>query len=303
MPLAFALLLLCAACGGRSTAVSEKKTVPFELPDIPMMLPPQERGVFIAQHYWDKFDFKDTVSLWGEKMQAEQIFVDYLALMWQVDPNEAARSFKKLLATAEAADGVTFARFVALSEKYLYEPNSPMRNEELYIPVLEYMVASPAIPELEKLRPQHRLEMAFKNRVGTQSADFTYTLASGATGRLHNIKADYTIIFFNNPDCSACKNIREEISSLPLLSEMIQSGHIKILAIYPDEDLTAWQNYRQNIPETWINAYDKNQTLRSENIYDLKAIPTLYLLSHDKSVLIKDAFSPAQIEQYIAYFR
>ena len=295
-----ALLVLCAACGSGG-ANSEKKPVPFELPEIPVMLPPQERGAFIAQHYWDKFDFTDTVSLWRENVQAEQIFSNYVAIIWQVDPGEAARSIKKLLGAAETADSVTFTRFVALCEKYLYDPNSPMRNEELYIPVLEYIVASSAVTELEKLRPQHLLEMALKNRIGTQAADFSYTLASGTTGRLYNIRADYTIIFFNNPDCSTCKNVREEMSSMPLLSEMVNSGKVKVLALYPDEDLTAWQNYRNNMPATWINAYDKDQTLRKENIYDLKAIPTLYLLSHDKSVLIKDALSPQQIEQYLAY--
>ena len=302
LSLACVLLALCTACGGGGkSATGEKKPVPFELPEIPVMLPPQERGTFLAQNYWNKFDFKDTVSMWGEDFAAEQIFVNYIDIIWRVDIGDAARSIKKLLATAEAADSLTFTRFLDLCEKYLYEPNSPMRNEELYIPVLEHIVASSAVPELEKLRPQHRLEMALKNRVGTQAADFTYTLASGATGKMYNVRADFTILFFNNPDCSACKNMREEISSLPLLSDMIKSGQIKVLAIYPDEDLTAWQNYRQDVPATWINAYDKDLTLRKENIYDLKAIPTLYLLSHDKSVLIKDAFSPQQIEQYIAY--
>ena len=297
------LIVMCAACsGGNKNTAGEKKPVPFELPEIPVMLPPQERGVFLAQNYWNKFDFTDTVSMWGEDFAAEQIFVNYVDIIWRIDIADAARSIKKLLATAEAADSLTFTRFLDLCDKYLYEPNSPMRNEELYIPVLEYVVASSAVPELEKLRPQHRLEMALKNRVGTQAADFVYTLASGATGRLHNIRADYTIVFFNNPDCSACQDMRNEMSSSSLLSELIQSGKVKILALYPDEDLSIWQNYRQYVPATWINAYDKGQVLRKENTYDLKAIPTLYLLSHDKSVLIKDAFSPQQIEQYIAYF-
>jgi thiol-disulfide isomerase/thioredoxin len=291
--------VLCAACGRNTT--SEKKPVQFELPEIPVMLSPHEKGAFVAQHYWDKFDFSDTISLWGEEMKAEQIFADYVAVLWQIDKNEAARSILKMLKTAETACNTTFTRFVALCEKYFYEPNSPMRNDEFYIPVLEYIVTSPTIPEVDKLRPKNHLEMALKNRVGTKAADFTYTLSSGDTGRLYNIQADYTIIFFNNPDCHTCKSMREEISSLPLLSEMIQSGQLKILALYPDEDLTIWQNYRHNIPATWINAYDKNQALSKKNIYDLKAIPTLYLLSHDKSVLIKDALSPLHIEQYLEY--
>ena len=297
LPAVCAALILCTACGGRTSG--GKKSVPFERPEVPVMMSPQEKGVFMTRHYWDKFDFADTVSLWGEKKPAEQIFVDYLAIISQVDPTEAAHSEQKMLAAAEAADSVTFTRFIALYEKYLHDPNSPMRNEELYIPVLEYIVASTALPELEKSRPQHRLNMALKNRQGTQAADFIYTVASGVTGKMHDIRAEYTILFFNNPGCTTCKTMREEISASPLLSEMIRTGQLKILAFYPDEDLTEWRNYRSNIPSNWINSYDARQAVRKGDLYDLKAIPTLYLLSRDKTVLIKDAFSPAQIEQYL----
>ena len=299
LSLACALLVLCSACGGRTTS-NKNKPAPFEIPEIPMMLSPQDRGAFLAQHYWDKFDFTDTVYQWGNEAAAEQIFANYIAIMWQVELDKATSSIKKFLATAEAAENITFTRFLDLCEKYLYDPNSPMRNEELYIPVLEYIVVSPNVPELEKIRPLHRLEMAFKNRVGAQATDFTYTLASGVKGNLYNIRADYTILFFNNPGCSACKSMREEISSLPLLSEMINSGQIKVLAVYPDEDLAEWKDYQPNIPTTWINAYDENQVMKKENTYDFKAIPALYLLSHDKYVLIKDALSPIQLEQYLA---
>lgn len=293
------LSALCVACGRNTTG--KKPPVQFELPEVPVMLSPEARGAFIAQHFWDKFDFNDTVSLWGDEMQAEQIFADYTGMLWQLNSNEAARSIRKMLEAAEAAGNPTFARFLDLCEKYFYDPNSPMRNDELYIPVLEYIIASPSVAEIDRLRPQNLLEMALKNRTGTKAADFTYTVFSGDTGTLYDISADYTILFFNNPDCQTCKSVREEISAIPLLTEMVQSGQLKILALYPDEDLTAWQNYRHNIPATWINGYDKTQAVSKQSIYDLKAIPTLYLLSADKTVLVKDALSPMQIVQYLEY--
>lgn len=37
---------------------------------------------------------------------------------------------------------------------------------------------------------------------------------------------------------------------------------------------------------------------KGKNLYDLKAIPTLYLLDKDKKVLLKDA-TVAQIDQYL----
>ena len=54
-----------------------------------------------------------------------------------------------------------------------------------------------------------------------------------------------------------CREIREAITSSPMLSEMIERGRLKVLALYPDEDLTEWRDYRDHIPASWINAYDK----------------------------------------------
>ena len=48
----------------------------------------------------------------------------------------------------------------------------------------------------------------------------------------------------------------------------------------------------------WVNGYDKTFAIKEQQLYDLKAIPTLYLLNKDKTVLLKDA--PAQtIEEYL----
>lgn len=54
-------------------------------------------------------------------------------------------------------DKKVFAYITDLADKYLYDPNSPMRNEEFYIPVLEAMAASPVLEEIEKVRPKARL--------------------------------------------------------------------------------------------------------------------------------------------------
>ena len=52
------------------------------------------------------------------------------------------------------------------------------------------------------------------------------------------------------------------------------------------------------MPKDWINSYDKSVSLKNDEIYDLKAIPTLYLLNKEKKVLLKDA-TVAQIDQYL----
>ena len=55
------------------------------------------------------------------------------------------------------------------------------------------------------------------------------------------------------------------------------------------------------MPDNWINSYDKSMKMKNDELYDLRAIPTLYLLDQDKVVLLKDCMSIPTIEQTIYY--
>ena len=97
-----------------------------------------------------------------------------------------------------------------------------------------------------------------------------------------------------------CKSIRDAICASPMLMKMIDSGEMKVLALYPDEQLDEWYAYREHIPANWINSYDKGTVIRNKNLYDLKAIPALYLLDTEKRVIVKDSTEVGFIEYMIA---
>ena len=71
--------------------------------------------------------------------------------------------------------------------------------------------------------------------------------------------------------------------------------------MYTDEDIETWEKYRPSMPALWLNGYDASFTIRGNNLYDLRAIPSLYLLDKDKRVIIKDAM-PYQIEERLLNF-
>ncbi len=43
---------------------------------------------------------------------------------------------------------------------------------------------------------------------------------------------------------------------------------VKILAFYPDEDREVWTKHQNEIPDGWINSYDKELTVLTEECYD-----------------------------------
>ena len=76
------------------------------------------------------------------------------------------------------------------------------------------------------------------------------------------------------------------------ISNLINSGRLKVVDVYIDEDIDLWKERRDSYPSAWINGYDPTFTIRTDRIYAVRAVPSLYLLDQDKNVVLKDA--PAQ---------
>ncbi len=230
--------------------------------------------------------------------QREAKFNAFLQLSTAVSLDSSQKVLDTLLAHY-AADSAAMKQLVDKLAQPLADPNSPIRNEELYILILEAVIASPFYDSVEKIKPRFRLEMALKNRVGRPANDFEYTLGDGARGRLYGVEAPYTLLYINNPDCHACEEMLAQLVGSKVIAEAQREGRLKIVAIYPDEDLAAWRKHRKEVPAEWINGYDAGLAMRREELYDLRAIPSLYLLDGEKRVLLKDCTVVGQIEAYL----
>ena len=283
------ILALLVGCSGRNTKPSVESSNTTE------KISPAELLKQRIDHYWDNFDFEAGEHV-RELRREDMIYAlsEYVSII----PAESADSLMRTLIRRASTSHDMLDYFATLCEIVLHNPNSPLRNDEYYIPVLEELVTSPLLDEYERIVPAYDLEIALKNRIGRAATDFEYTLEDGSTGRLYDIKANYTILMFSNPECPLCGEIMQQIASSQLLSALLEHGVLKILTIYPDEDIAHWYKYLDNIPSQWIKGYD-NGLLSKERLYNLSAIPALYLLDRDKHVLIKDGTSVADIENLL----
>lgn len=291
------------ACGSQSSASNNeeeatKATLSFKLPydDLTKIKSPEEYEHYVA-HFWDdfRFDIGDDV----DRYSAEEVYTAFAKYVMTIPAPKADSLLRTLIHRAEASRPV-LDFFAEMTGEILYDPNSPLRNDEYYIPILEELAKSPLYDEYDRQIPQHTLHIVKQNRLEEVANDFRYTLPNGTQHSLHKLDADYTILLFNNPGCEMCKEVIQEIEHSKRLSELSSKHRIVTLAIYPDEDIEAWRNYLPSMPKGWICGYDKEMTLTHKRLYDLKAIPSLYLLDKSKHVLVKDGVSIADIEQIIS---
>ncbi len=262
------------------------------------MMPPAElegeaQRAWLRDHFWDNLDRRDTTLL--EHLDSTSLVEAYTFYVARVLGPDDAEGMRRLMQSLEG-NCPLLDRFYRMAELWLHDPNSPLRSDELFIPVLEAVVESPCYDAVERAVPQYDLRIARLNRVGQPANDFSFRLASGERGSLYTLRAEYTLLFISNPGCPMCGEIQQQIESSPMLSQLIEKGRLKLLMLYPDEELTEWRNHLDKVPALWLNAYDEGCTIREKQLYDLRAIPSLYLLDRSKRVLLKDVVDLPLVE-------
>lgn len=103
---------------------------------------------------------------------------------------------------------------------------------------------------------------------------------------LYKVNAEYTLIYFWDPDCSHCKK------ETPLLKDFYTKNkdllNLEVYAVCMDTSWKDMKNYINKNQTSWINVngfYSITQDFR--DIYDVHSSPVMYLLDKNKMILAK----------------
>ncbi|MDR2920380.1 MAG: DUF5106 domain-containing protein [Tannerella sp.] len=278
--------------------VPTKKT--FPMVEVPVIYTdPQTRAEYLAMHFWDKFDFNDTAYVESATLISEQAIADYLSALPYASYDVIYKGIKHTLDMA-SQNKAMYIYFYTVMSHYLFDNmNSPLRNYEFYIPVLEHMLASEHLDERRKARPRILLTQLTKNRPGTKATDIHFTTSAGAKKALYDIKSDYTLLMFHSIECDACKELTKAIDASEVIKALKNMGKITVLAIYPGPEVDEWKKYQAGMPAWWTKGYDHDAEIDKQETYALFNIPSLYLLDKDHMVIMKET-SLYYVEYYLA---
>ena len=297
---AVSAVLIVAGCGQRKAEQFQALPFPDVLPPA-MMEDPQDRAEYMAQNMWNSLTDPsrtypcDSLLVSGvRRTDVEQKFANWTQVLGMSSRPVAEKSVSRLYDRALACEkkdtsSNVFETFASLVDKYLFDPNSPLRDEDLYGAYASRLAAYEGYTEVQKEKYARDARLCALNKVGTKAADFRFADRRGKIRTLYGVEAPYTLLFFSNPGCEACMSIINVLKEDPQISSMISSGRLKVLNIYIDEDLDAWRSYMPVYPDEWYNGFDPDFVIRNEALYNVRAIPSLYLLDSDKTVLLKDA--------------
>lgn len=288
------LLLTCCSGGkGKGSEGKASDTIPFELPlpVIPDSIDNVQGKIgYAADHFWDLMDFRDTLRSLDDAFM-EQNFANFALILSELDEPASRRKAAGIFLTKASADKKSLTKAKNVARLYLADPNSPMRSEEVWIDFLEVLISSDKLADdTEKLRLSYELGLREINRPGMEAEDFEYVTRGGTNKTLLRTESGEQglIVVFYDPECDHCKEIIGGMAADSSLKEEIADGMLTVLAIDVAGDRKLWDESTGNIPADWIDGFNTDD-LREREAYWLPALPSIYVLDTDKTVILKDA--------------
>jgi len=239
---------------------------------------------YILKHYWDFIPVREPHTIYSsaffEKLK------HFVGLLASTNEAEAKQAINRLL-TKAVCNGESYKLIVQLLDKLLNDKTVLTRNENLGIHLLEQAEASYLFSDEEKKGYKKKKALIELNKVGTTAKGLLLETPNKEDLKLSQIHTEYIILYFFDPTNDACKQNTIFLQHNPFISLALTEKRLKILAIYTKNNYEAWHKWA--VSETkWTHGWDKNNTIKNKNLYDLSTLPTIYLLDKNKKVLMKE---------------
>lgn len=230
----------------------------------------------------------------AQSVPAPERYNELLNQVAELDQRKAEFLMEATMSTL-AKDPKGYRQMMELAERRFSDPADPIHNEGVYMVVLKHAVENYVLSAAEIEKQRLLLEGAKKNMIGKVATDFDYVTPKDKTvHHLKDLKADYILVYFNNPDCESCETVKERLASNELINKLVNDKKLIVLAIYPYEDQKLWK--KAKYPSMMINGWNQSRTIENNELYDLPTLPCFYLLGKDYKVLIKNEGSLNKVE-------
>ncbi len=255
-----------------------------------------ENYQYYKLHYWDGISFLD------DRIVRTPFFLPKLENYYrQVMPQAADSLIKdidyKMLLARSAPEMYKF-----LLNWFTDEYISPkyMGQDAVFVHLYQQYHSKGLATWLNKTQDSvvtRRAFMLMSNLIGEQGANLDMVDTSGKPTSLYDMKADYTLLIFWDPNCGHCKEELPKIDSIYRANWI--NKNLKIYAVLTEieKHKEEWLTYiRKHHIEDWINVYQtdalhdidvKNNRPSYRQLYDVSLTPTLFLLDKTKRIIAK----------------
>ena len=256
----------------------------FSFPSIPDTLTTvNTRAAYLVSHYWDKVSFPSALSS-ADNDSIEQAWVNYCDLFRIVPSAVVKHSLVGLIAN-KTISPTSEIFLMSLAEKYLFDTESPYRNDTTYLSGLEAFISRPDIDALYQQRYLAQLRMLTHCCEVSMVSDFSFVTDNGASSTLYQLSTPHTLLLLYNPECDHCQLVMEWMDTNSHVASLLSSGKLSILSVNIGEADDSHQRYGRR--PHWIDIRNTIPNLIDTNLYDLRTFPLCLLLDDNKRIIGK----------------
>ena len=257
------------------------------LPPLPSTISSNEQYLaYSALHAFDNFPYTD-----GRMSTTPAAMNRLLAVcsnLFYMNPQHSPAIADTLL-TRWQANAANYHAFFTVMETAFGTIGVSFWTEEIYLVMLRNALAYPQLEERRKNYYQQLYELQSKNLPGSQLPDIPILWSDDSRSSLYAVEAEYTLLYLQNPDCHTCTAVRGYLAANPELDQAVKSGRLAVVTLYFEKDEQLWRRYLSTKADPrWRHGWDYQGKIESEQLFDLRAIPVIFLLDKDKKVIVKN---------------
>lgn len=310
-----------------------RMTLDIEVPEAPVdekgnIIDSNFRYHYFRDHYFDNVDFSAdglvNTPVFGNKI--EYYFSNKMLLQhWDtilkyayrlidgMDPKSKAFEYAVSWVTSTYGKSKQMGMdkvYTLMADKYYCTPNAEGKSPAFWM-------KGDKLEELcEKINVQKHLVMGIKapNIILPDTLDKPWDQLNWVN--MYNIDAEYTVLYFWDPDCGHCKKVTPKLAEL--YDKKLKDRNVEVLAIgkASGDDYKKWKDYIIKNKLNFINVavtetilkigkddarmlIPRFTTLESMNLhltYDIFATPRIFVLDKDKNFIAKQ-LSISQLEE------
>jgi thiol-disulfide isomerase/thioredoxin len=290
---------------GSLLAMVVKMIIPVEAADI--VLPPDTRNPdsvrYMRSYLYNKDHFFDNINLSDERILRTPIFKSKLDQFFSNVVIQLADSIdSEIDRLIPKCTNYKVFQYVAVYLFNHFRESTYMGHDAIIVKLADDIYLSGKADwttqewrdnlkkEVDRIRP---------NIIGVKGHDLVMNTYNGVFVSLYDIRKEFTILYFWEPDCGHCK---EATPKLKLYYDKAKSQGVEVFAICTQSDRGKWEKYIQENKLDWINGWDPQRTTNFDYYYNVTSTPGVFILDKNKKIIAKK-LSVEDIGPFIENYR
>jgi thiol-disulfide isomerase/thioredoxin len=254
---------------------------------------------YYREHFFDYFDLSDDAMLRLPQTVYNKKVTEYLDKLYPPQADTLIQVIDKLVAKAKK-NQETY-KYLVFKLVVKYSTPEFMGLDEVFVHLNKKYFETGEMNYWanEKYRKniKEQADQYSKSLIGRVGPNMIMQDANREPRSMYDIKSKYTILYFFDPDCGACK--KESPVLVDFYTKNKNKLNVEVYAVSADTSMAKMNDYVKTMNMKWITVNGPRTYTKSyHDLYDAASTPTLFVLD-DKKKIIGKKVPAAKLEGFI----